>query len=222
MAQRRHAPILGAVPNQDRGPTRPFAAGRPQAPISGRSASGLVLPGISSTAWMLGLTPVHELNAWLANLARSYLIAREYLEPAEAARGRVFNRDDWITVLLALHPQDEYLHQLAALNHAACRRDLVDAYQDRFPQQLPRVDAQAVRAALSGVIDGQPRSCWRARRCCARCGSCWYRRNPAGYPIRLLPRSWLASARKRRRSCWSIWRPTRSLRKYGPPSRGWA
>jgi hypothetical protein len=157
MAQARYPPIVGAVPNQDRGPTRPFAAGRPQAPISGRSASGLVLPGISSTAWMLGLTPVHELNAWLANMARSYLIAREYLEPAEAARGRVFNRDDWITVLVALHPQDEYLHQLAALNHAACHRHLVDAYQARFPQQLPQVDAQAVRAALSGVIDGQPR-----------------------------------------------------------------
>src|SRR5260221_4071975 len=68
----RYPPILGAVPNQDRGPTWPFAAGHPQAPISGRSASGLVLPGISSTAWMLDLTPVHEMNAWLANIARSY------------------------------------------------------------------------------------------------------------------------------------------------------
>ena len=106
---------------------------------------------------MLGLTPVHELNAWLANMARSYLIAREYLEPAEAARGRVFNRDDWITALLALHPQDAYVRQLAALNHAACPKHLVDAYQDRFPQQLPQIDARAVRAALGGAIDGQPR-----------------------------------------------------------------
>jgi hypothetical protein len=122
-----------------------------------RSGSGLILPGISSTAWMLGLAPVHELNAWLSNLARSYLIAREYLEPAEAARGRVFNRDDWITVLLALYPQDAYVRQLAALNHAACHTQLVAAYQHRFPEQLPEVDAHAVRAALGGVVDGQPR-----------------------------------------------------------------
>ena len=115
------------------------------------------MPGTSSTSRMLDAGPVHELNAWLSNMARSYLIAREYLEPAEAARGRVFNRDDWITVLLGLHPEDAYVRQLAALNHAACHRPLVDAYQDRYLQQLPDVDAEAVRAALSGVIDGQPR-----------------------------------------------------------------
>jgi hypothetical protein len=150
-------PYPWCVPDQDRSPTRRFAVSRPQAPTAGRSASGLVVPGTSSTSWMLDTGPVHELNAWLSNMARSYLIAREYLEPAEAARGRVFNRDDWITVLLGLHPEEAYVRQLAALNHAACHKPLVDAYQDRYPQQLPDVDAEAVRAALSGAIDGQPR-----------------------------------------------------------------
>jgi hypothetical protein len=80
-------------------------------------------------------------------MTRSYLIAGEYLEAAEAARGRVFRRDDWISVLLALHPREEYLHLLAALNHAACSRQSIDEYRDRFLDQLPRVDADAARAA---------------------------------------------------------------------------
>lgn len=146
-----------AVPRQDQAGIRPFAAGRPQRPVAGQSASGLVLPGISSTAGMLGLTPVLELSAWLDNMAKSYLIGREYLQPAEAARGRAFSREDWIAVLLALHPQDEYLHQLAALNHAACHRDLTDVYRDRFLEQVPSHEARAVRAALDGAVDGRPR-----------------------------------------------------------------
>jgi hypothetical protein len=90
-------------------------------------------------------------------MTRSYLIAGEYLEAGEAERGRAFRRDDWTSVLLALHPRAEYLHQLAALNHAACSRQSADAYQDRFLDQLPRVDADAARAALSGASDGRPR-----------------------------------------------------------------
>jgi len=152
----RRLSILGAV-RQDHGSFRPFAAGRLQPPIAGRSGAGLVLPGISSTAWMPGLAPVLELNAWLDNMAKSYLIAREYLQPVEAARGRNFSRDDWTAVLLALHPRDEYLHQLAALNHAACHRDLADAYRDRFLEQIPFPESQAIQAALAGAVDGRPR-----------------------------------------------------------------
>lgn len=37
---------------------------------------------------MLDLTPVEELDAWLTNMTKSYLIGREYLEAAEAERGR--------------------------------------------------------------------------------------------------------------------------------------
>lgn len=106
-------------------------------PMSGRSASGLALPGISSTASMLGLTPVPERSAWL-DLTRVYLIAREYLEAADSARGRVFSRDDWIAVLLARHAQVEYLHLLAALNHAACHDELAKEYQDRFLGRSPQ------------------------------------------------------------------------------------
>ena len=79
-----------------------------------RSASGLVLPGIRSTAWMLGLSPVPAENTWLDRLARVYLVARDYLTSFEAARGRVFDRDQWIRVLLAKYPAEEYLCQLAA------------------------------------------------------------------------------------------------------------
>jgi hypothetical protein len=141
-----------------RGGPRPFAVAGPQTPTSGRSASGLVLPSISTTASMLGLTPVPERSAWLDNMVRVYLIAREYLQPSEAVRGRVFNRDDWIAALLALHPQDEYLAQLAALNHAARHKDLATEYQDRFLAQIALADAEAVRAALGGSVDGQPRA----------------------------------------------------------------
>ena len=48
-------------------------------------------------------------------LARSRRrVARDYLVPFEAARGRVFDRDQWISILLAKYPAEEYLCQLAA------------------------------------------------------------------------------------------------------------
>ena len=84
---------------------------------------------------MLGLTPVPEGHAWLDNLVRVYLPAREYLGPFEAVRGRVFDRDAWIRVLLARFPAEEYLCQLAILNHAA---------------DLGRAD-RAVRGAVPGT-----------------------------------------------------------------------
>jgi hypothetical protein len=106
---------------------------------------------------MVDLTPVEELDAWLINMTKSYLIGREYLEAAEAERGRVFEPNDWISVLLPLHSREEYMHQLAALNHAARSKQSIAAYQDRFLEQLPRLDAEAARAALSGVSDRRPR-----------------------------------------------------------------
>ncbi len=121
------------------------------------SASGLVLPGISSTAWMLGLTPVPEENAWLDKLVRVYLVARDYLAPYEAAQRRVFDRGQWIKVLLAKYPVEEYLCQLAALNHAANSDELTVAYQQRFLEIVTPVAADAIGHALAGGIDGRPR-----------------------------------------------------------------
>lgn len=53
------------------------------------SASGLVLPGVSSTAWMLGLAPAPEEHTWLDKLIRVYLVARDYLPPFDTARGGI-------------------------------------------------------------------------------------------------------------------------------------
>ena len=121
------------------------------------SVSGLVMSGISSTAWMLGLTPVPEENAWLDKLVRVYLVARDYLVPYEAAQGRVFDRDQWIKVLLAKYPMEEYLCQLAALNHASNSEELAVAYQQRFLEVVTPVAADAIRHAVAGGIDGRPR-----------------------------------------------------------------
>jgi hypothetical protein len=94
-------------------------APRPTPAPARTTSSGLVLPGIPSTAWMLGLAPVPEGHAWLDNLVKLHLPARKYLAPFEAARGREFDRDAWIRVLLARFPAEEYLCQLAILNHVA-------------------------------------------------------------------------------------------------------
>ena len=96
------------------------------------SASGLVLPGVSSTAWMLGLAPVSEEHTWPDKLIRVYLVARDYLAPFDTARGRDFDRDQWIAVLLGKYPAEEYLCQLAVLNHAANSDELTEACQQRF------------------------------------------------------------------------------------------
>jgi hypothetical protein len=131
----------------------------PQPALAGArtSASGLVLPGIPSTAWMPGLTPVTEGHGWLDNMVRVYLVAREYLAPFEAARGRSFDRDAWIRVLLSLHPAEEYLAQLAVLNHAATRDALTLPVQDRYLDRMRPEVAGAVRHALAGGVDGQRR-----------------------------------------------------------------
>jgi len=130
----------------------------PRAPMGSRtSASGLVLPGIPSTAWMLGLSPVPGENTWLDRLARVYLVARDYLASFDTARRRVFDRDQWIAGLLARYPAEEYLCQLAALNHAANSDDLTVAYQERFLEVVADDAADAIRRALAGGTDGQRR-----------------------------------------------------------------
>jgi hypothetical protein len=132
-----------------------FAPAPRPAPALGRtSPSGLVLPGIGSTAWMLGLTPVPEGHAWLDNLVGVYLPAREYLGPFEEARGRAFDRDAWIRVLLARFPVEEYLCQLAILNHAATSAELTEPFVERFLQQIAPDAAESVRRAMAGGIDG--------------------------------------------------------------------
>jgi hypothetical protein len=138
-----------------RSPGGVFVPALRPAPTPGRtSPGGLVLAGIPSTAWMLGLTPVPEGHAWLDNLVRVYLPAREYLKPFEAARGQDFDRDAWIRVLLARFPVEEYLCQLAILNHAATSDELTEPFTERFLERIAPDAAEAVRRAMAGGIDG--------------------------------------------------------------------
>jgi hypothetical protein len=90
----------------------------------------------------------------LYNLVRVYLPAREYLGPFEAARGRDFDRDAWISVLLARFPAEEYLCQLAILNHAATSDELTEPFAERFLERIAPDAAQTVRCAMAGGIDG--------------------------------------------------------------------
>ena len=112
---------------------------------------------MSWTAARLGLVPVPEPNAWVGELTGAYLVASEYLGPCEAARGRSFDRGAWISALLALHPRDQYVHHLAAPNHATNGLALLDEYQQRFLAWVAPDVAQVVRLALAGRVDGQPR-----------------------------------------------------------------
>ena len=105
---------------------------------------------------MLGLTPVPEGHAWLDNLVGVYLPAREYLGPFEAVRGRDFDRDAWIRVLLARFPAEEYLCQLAILNHAATSDELTGPFAERFLERIAPDAAETVRRAMAGGIDGFP------------------------------------------------------------------
>jgi len=122
-----------------------------------RSVGGLVLPGVGPAASMPGLTPAPTASVWLDNLVRVYLIAGDYLASFDRARGRVFDRDQWVSVLLAKYPAEEYLCQLAALNHASASDELTAAYQDRFLEVVSDDVAQAVRHAMAGGVDGQRR-----------------------------------------------------------------
>jgi hypothetical protein len=133
-------------------------APRPVPAPSRRSASGLVLPGVAPAAWMPGLTSAPDGYEWLGNLLGVYLPAREYLGPFEAARGRVFDRDAWVRVLLARFPAEEYLCQLAILNHAATSDELTAPFVERFLDRIALDAAETVRRAMAGGIDGFPRS----------------------------------------------------------------
>lgn len=103
---------------------------------------------------MPGVTPVPEGYEWLGNLLGVYLPAREYLGPFEAARGRAFDRDAWMRVLLARFPAEEYLCQLAVLNHAATSDELTEPFVERFLTRIAPDAAEAVRRAMAGGIDG--------------------------------------------------------------------
>ena len=125
--------------------------------VARRSASGLVLPGVNDAAQLFGLMPVLGENAFLERLVRVYVIAREYLEGFERTRGRVFDRNQWIAVLLAAYPAEDYLCQLAALNHAANSDELTLAYRDLFLARLAEDAAPAVQSVMAGGVDGRPR-----------------------------------------------------------------
>jgi len=103
-----------------------------------------VLPDMSWTAARLGLVPVPEPNAWIGELTGAYLIASEYLAPCEAARGRAFDRDAWISALLALHPRDQYVYQLAALNRATNDMALLDEYVPVAAPAAPTIPAVGI------------------------------------------------------------------------------
>jgi hypothetical protein len=75
----------------------------------------------------------------------------------DRAKRRAFDRDAWISALLALHPRDQYVYQLAALNHATNDLALLDEYQQRFLARVAPDVAEVVRLALAGRVDGQPR-----------------------------------------------------------------
>lgn len=105
---------------------------------------------------MLGLAPVPEGNAWLDKLVRVYLIAREYLVPFEAARGREFDRDAWISVVLSRYPAEEYLCRLAVLNHAATSDELTLRCQEQFLERIALDAADALRRVLQSG-DGRHR-----------------------------------------------------------------
>jgi hypothetical protein len=100
---------------------------------------------------MPGAEPVAGGNVWLERLVRVYLVARDYLVTFDQARGRDFDRDHWIAVLLRKYPAEEYLCQLAALNHAANSDELTEAYQQRFLEVIAPTAAQALHQALAGT-----------------------------------------------------------------------
>lgn len=96
-------------------------------------------------------------NTWFENMVAVYLTAREYLEPVEAARRRIYNRDAWIAVLLSQHSRLDYLRDLAELNHAAIREELASLYQERFMTQLAPGVARIIGEILAGRAGAPPR-----------------------------------------------------------------
>ncbi|MCC2275477.1 hypothetical protein LKL35_08580 [Streptomyces sp. ET3-23] len=126
------------------------------APVGDLAGKGLVQSDLSWAAALLGLTAVPAAHTWM-DLTRVYLIAREYLEPAERARGRAWDRDAWITAVLDMYPREEYMCALAALNHASTDDALMLVYQDRFLARLAPDAERLARRALAGGVDGQNR-----------------------------------------------------------------
>ncbi|MEU6201142.1 hypothetical protein [Streptomyces sp. NPDC047061] len=119
-------------------------------------SSGLVRPDLSWAARQLGLTPVTAERTWM-DLTGVYVIAREYLEEAERARGRALDCAAWMDVLLAKYSCEQYLCALAALNHATTRDDLLQSYLQRFLIRLAPDAGLRLQAALAGSVDGQRR-----------------------------------------------------------------
>jgi uridine phosphorylase len=115
-----------------------------------------VLPETSLATWTPSSGPVVGSNVWLDRLVRVYLVARDYLVTFDRARGRRFDRGQWVAALLGKFPAEEYLCQLAALNHASNSDELTDVYQQRFLEVIAPTAAQALRRALVGA-DGLQR-----------------------------------------------------------------
>ena len=157
---------------------------------------------------MLGLSPVPAPNTWLDKLARVYLVGRDYLTSFEAARGRAFDRDQWISVLLAKYPAEEYLCELAALNHASNYEELTAAYLERYLDAVADDVAEAIRRAMAGGSDGQ-RRWFLARQVVLRAIRSWCRPFPLSALARRWPPTWTASAARAPPCCWSTWPPTR-------------
>ncbi|MDP9848100.1 hypothetical protein [Streptosporangium lutulentum] len=95
-----------------------------------------------------------------AKIANVYLIASEYLKPAEEVRGRTYNGTEWLNAILALYPVEDFLCALAGLNHAVSNASrepgLVQRYKQIFLAALPDDIAHSVVNALAD-IPGRPR-----------------------------------------------------------------
>jgi len=133
----------------------PLLVASPAAPAARTTPSGLIKPDLSWTAARFGLVPVSD--GWLENGVGAYLTASEYLVPFELAGGQDFDLSAWVRALLLLHPAEEYLRALAALNRAVRFRDPVLEYQQRFLQRLSPGLRMLVASVLAGGVDGKPR-----------------------------------------------------------------
>jgi hypothetical protein len=121
----------------------------------GKTPSGLIVPAAPSSAGVPGLVAARD--AWLDDATATYLTARDYIAPWEAAYGRAYDSLAWTDALLRLYPAEVYVDVLAALNRATRFRDPVQEYQRRFLERLPSSLRAAAELAIGGLADGQQR-----------------------------------------------------------------
>ena len=178
------------------------------------SEAGLVLPGISSTAGMLGLAPVTGSNAWLDRLVRVYLDRAGLPGSFEAARGRDFDRDQWIAVLVAQVPGRGV--PMPAGRAEPCRQ--LRRADSGLPAAVPgghaRRRGRGHPPCPGRRLDGLRRGSWPARLVLRAIRLVLVPPEPAAGrdSIRRSPTTLRTSTRRAQPCCWSTWPPTRSSR----------